>query len=320
MVSICVLVYNQSKVLQDALTSILEQTWSEFELIVSDDCSTDDSWQVIEHFASRHARVRAIRTPRNLGMAGNANFAIAHAQFEFVALLHHDDIVSPRLLEEWMHVANRQSNIAFVFNDYAIGCGVAAHRIEGRRFTTVMSGPWFLRSVLLSAWSCPVRGTALLRKRCFDELGGMDEQFGLLADVDLWMRLSSRWDVGYVDSALIRVLTPERTEYPREYTQFSWKRLHILFSIHAENLKRLQDPVRLRTQLRWLRHRMNVSRETSKWLVYAVVKRRKDIVEGSTERPSPGEYPVVWLVRALARLALTVLPAARATPTARRIQ
>ena len=68
-VSICVLSYNHAHMLGRVLESILAQTYREFELIVSDDCSTDGSWDLIQGLAATDPEIRAIRTPENLGMA-----------------------------------------------------------------------------------------------------------------------------------------------------------------------------------------------------------------------------------------------------------
>ena len=69
-----------------------------------------------------------------------------------------------------------------------------------------MDGKWFLKKELLIRFGCYVRGTAIFRKKYFDEVGGMNEKFGMLADVDLWMRLAAKWDVGYVNKPLIEVI------------------------------------------------------------------------------------------------------------------
>ena len=129
-VSVCLLVFNHAHRLDAVVGSILAQTLADFELVISDDCSTDGSWEAIQSFQARDPRIRAVRTPRNLGMAGNANFACAAARAPYIALLHHDDVVDPRLLERWLDVADRHPHTAFVFNDYYSYSNTASHALE----------------------------------------------------------------------------------------------------------------------------------------------------------------------------------------------
>src|SRR5690606_28857519 len=74
-ISVCLLTYDHAPVVESTLASVLAQSLRGFELIVSDDGSTDGTWELICRRAAADARITAVRTPRNLGMPGNANFA-----------------------------------------------------------------------------------------------------------------------------------------------------------------------------------------------------------------------------------------------------
>ena len=298
-VSVCLLVYNHAHVLGAVVDSIRAQTLADFELIISDDCSTDDSWAVIQSYASRDARIKPQRTPRNLGMAGNANFACSAARSGYIALLHHDDLVDPRLLEKWIDVAERHPTTAFVFNDYRSYSDQASHVLEKRGFREVMNGREFLTRYLLSGWGSPVRGTALIRRECLDELGGFDEGFGLLSDIDLWMRFCGRWDVGYVAEPLIHVTHRRPDDYPKDYTAFSWQRMRILFQIHAAQWRKL-SPSRTKRALQWLWFRARVSAEVVKWIGYAVARHKREMLRESPLGRTAFEFPIVNLFRSAA--------------------
>jgi glycosyltransferase involved in cell wall biosynthesis len=295
--SAILLVYNHAHTVEEALRSLLVQSMPPDEIIVSDDCSTDGSWKVLQRVAQEDPRVRPLRTPRNLGMAGNANFAVAQAQGKYVALLHHDDICDPRLIQEWARVLDAHPSVAFVFNGYALQDG-SIHRHE---FAECTPGRWLLERRLLKQWGCPIRGTAMIRKACWDAVGGMDEQFGLLADVDLWMRLATRWDAGYVPLPLIEVGVARPQGYPEEYTRFSWRRQQLVFQIHAANVPRVFGQSRPRLALEWTRLRWRVSVECVKWLLYGVVKGRVDVLGTADEGQTPYEWPVVRGVRWVAQ-------------------
>lgn len=286
-ITVCLLTYNHAHYILDTVESILSQKFTDFNLLISDDCSNDGTWNIVQDLSRKYTRIHAIQTPQNSRVAGNANFAVSHARGDYIALLHHDDLYKNTLLSKWYHLAERSSDIAFVFNDYA---SVDApdngnHHSEDLGFNDMMDGDTFLRRVLFRSWGCPVRGTALIRRSCWEEVGGMDEDFGLLADVDLWMRLSARWNVGYVDEPLIIVRQDRPDDYPSEYKggHFTWKRLRLLYQIHIANRRRYYDRDTFSDWLRRWTGRLRANVDTVKWLLYAIVKRRPDIIRNSNE-------------------------------------
>lgn len=299
-ISVCLLVYNHASLISEVIDSVLNQTISGFEFVISDDCSTDDSWKLVKAFAERHPEINAIRTPRNLGMCGNANYAVAHSARPYIALLHHDDLYRPDLLERWLDVMKRHRDVAFVFNDYYVGRSkVPGHKTEGRSFSENNSGGAFLEKVLLSGWGCAVRGTGLIRRSCWEAVGGLRDKFGMLADVDLWMRLAALWNVGYVSEPLIRVRNERPDYYPAEYRTFSWYRIKLLYSIHADNHRSYYHEPGLRNWFRWIHFRSRLSLETAKWLAYAVLRGKRDMITESSAAECPWEFPPVKWARKL---------------------
>lgn len=282
-VSVCLLTYDHAALVESTLDSVLAQSLRGFELIVSDDGSRDGTWEIITRRAASDARIIAVRTPRNLGMAGNANFAARHTSRPFLALLHHDDLYRVDLLEKWLGVMRRQPDVTFVFNPYAVyaEAKLLAHPFNEER----LDGPRFLEEHLFPRWGCPVRGTALIRRRDFDAVGGLREEFGLLADVDLWMRLAARGAVGYVPEPLITVRQARPAYYPEAYQNgvWSWPRQRRLYEIHARNRLEYFDQSTWHGRRKMLEFRTRLSLETAKWLSYAVVRRKWSMLERAPE-------------------------------------
>ena len=83
-VSICITTYNRAGTLQQTLESVLAQRFDDFELIISDDCSTDETEDIVRSYESKDKRVRYFRNQHNLKMPGNLNAAIQHAQGEYI--------------------------------------------------------------------------------------------------------------------------------------------------------------------------------------------------------------------------------------------
>lgn len=296
--SVCLLIYNHAHILSEVIKSILDQTFSKFQFIISDDCSNDNSYEIAKRFEKIDSRILVVKTQENIGMAGNTNFAISHAKNPYIALLHHDDIIDKTLFKKWIEVIENSENIGFVFNDYLVD-GIAGHKSEKRNFAKVINGKIFLKKVLLNSWGCPIRGTALIRKEYFEEIGGMKEKFGMLADVDLWMRLASKYDVGYVNKPLIEVLVNRPEDYPADYNEFSWKRLFLLFDIHSSNINRENFSNYFEYLLRRFVFRNEVSFEIIKWHLYAIHKNNEKILASF-----PGKYKyeifysafIIWLI------------------------
>jgi glycosyltransferase involved in cell wall biosynthesis len=282
-ISVCLLTYNHVNVIGSTLESILNQTINGYEVVVSDDRSTDGTWETILEFGRKNSKIRPIRTPANIGMARNANFAVEHSSRPYIALLHHDDLYREDLLERWADIMERYAGAGFVYNSYDCPNSVVHHGPRLRQ--ECVNGRWFLENRLFARWGCPVRGTAMIRRACWDRVGGMREQFDLVADVDLWMRLSNISEVGYVSESLITVRHLRPSNYPDIYTfkTWQWRRNILLYEIHAANRLAIWDVRTLRGKTKWWLFRASLSYQTVRSLVYGIVKRRRDVLETSSQ-------------------------------------
>ena len=282
-ISVCLLTYNHVEVIESTLRSILDQTITGYEIIVSDDCSTDGTWERILELAAADARIKPVRTPHNLGMPGNANYAVAQSDRPYIALLHHDDLYRKDLLEKWAGVLERHSGIAFVFNPYGVfeSYFIYEEPMPGE----CIDGKWLLKRYLFARWGCVVRGTAMIRREVWEQVGGMREQFGLLADIDMWMRLAMRGPVGYVAEPVITVRQQRPDYYPDTYTgkKWHWSRLVFLYEIHATNRLNYLNLDTLGGRLQWWGFRLKLNFETTKWLVYSVVRKKPEMIISSHE-------------------------------------
>lgn len=304
-ISVCLLSYNHAHLIESTLASIQNQTIDGYEIIVSDDCSTDDTWAILQRLAGVDPRIRPIRTPRNLGMLGNANFAIAQIERPYIALLHHDDLCRPDLLEKWLGVMERNAAVGFVFNAYGVDNSDHVYR-ESLPGETI-DGNQFLEEYLFPRWGCAVRGTAMIRRKAWEAVGGMRQAFGLLADIDLWMRLAQHAPVGYVNEPVLIVRQERPVDYPEDYKslRWSWTRQRFLYEIHAVNRLAYLNVRLLSHRLRWWQFRLRLSLETAKWLTYALVRNRPDIV--LTSQNSATTYDLLplrgyrWLLQHLYR-------------------
>jgi glycosyltransferase involved in cell wall biosynthesis len=99
-ISVCVPTYNGYKFLEECLDSILSQTFGDFELLIVDDRSSDNTVKIAEEYAARDCRVKVIRNHQNLGLVGNWNRCIEIANGEWIKFVFQDDIIDPTCLEK----------------------------------------------------------------------------------------------------------------------------------------------------------------------------------------------------------------------------
>src|SRR5215813_8252635 len=112
-VSVGVANYNHGHYLDGALRAILEQSVAPDEVIVLDDCSTDNSVQVIEKFASTHPTVKFVRNEQNRGVVWVANRLLSLASCDYFYCAAADDLVSPNFLEHSMRMLTAYPQAAF---------------------------------------------------------------------------------------------------------------------------------------------------------------------------------------------------------------
>lgn len=114
-VSIAIPVYNGEAFLEDAVRSILNQTFGDIEVLISDNASTDRTEAICRSFASEDARVKYHRNAENIGAGPNFNRAFGLARGEFFKWQAHDDLLSPTYVERCVAVLDAQSDVSLVF-------------------------------------------------------------------------------------------------------------------------------------------------------------------------------------------------------------
>ena len=115
MVSILVPSYNHAAFLRECLDSVLAQSYQDWEVLVFDDYSTDDSYQIAQEYAARDGRIRAFRNDVNLGTYGTQQAALEMSGGEFVAILNSDDIWLPNKLQAQVTALQHDATASFTF-------------------------------------------------------------------------------------------------------------------------------------------------------------------------------------------------------------
>lgn len=111
-VSIGMPVYNGEKYIKEALDSLLTQTFTNFELIISDNSSTDNTQEICQMYATKDSRIKYIRQQKNIGVALNFEFVLNMAQAEYFTWAASDDFWSVNWIEFLYNIASKHQNVA----------------------------------------------------------------------------------------------------------------------------------------------------------------------------------------------------------------
>lgn len=151
-VSIGLPVYNGQKYLACALDSLLAQTFSDFELIVSDNASTDDTFQICEAYAARDERIRLVRQPENLGAVGNFNRVFELSQGEYFKWAAYDDICAPELIARCVGVLDHDKSIVCC-HAKSVPIDANGQRIDESQFEAIRRGNGATSEVAGASWN-----------------------------------------------------------------------------------------------------------------------------------------------------------------------
>lgn len=198
-ISVVVTCYNYAIYLEGCLMSILNQTYQDFELVIVNDGSTDNTDEVISKFLSND-KVRYINQS-NTGQAIATNNGILAASGELIAFLDADDLWEPTKLEKQVRLFTRDSvGVVYSRIRFMDEAGLPLDmKLEGKYYTP-RSG--HVTEALLFENFIPYSST-VVRKECFDKFGMFNPEYKNGLDWDLWLRISREYEFDFVDEYLL---------------------------------------------------------------------------------------------------------------------
>ena len=219
-VSIVVPVFNGERFLRECLDSLLTQTWTDLEIIVMDDASTDGTAEVARAYGDR---ITYFRQPANRGQFRNVEDGIARARGRYVAVYHADDVYDSDIVEREVACLEASPDVGLVFALVrfadVLGRVYAAHSIpeplRGRSpfdYRTVLNGVLEFKSVFLPT------PTAMARAELYAQAGPYRTEYGSAADLEMWLRLARMTRVALIEKPLINyrhTLTSAGQSYQR---------------------------------------------------------------------------------------------------------
>ncbi len=190
-VSVSVPMYNGANHIGGCIESVLRQTYADFELVLVDDASSDDTVEIARSFDDD--RIRIIENPQRLGAEGNWNAALEHSRGEYVKVLSHDDVIYERCLERQVAVLDGDPELVWVAVRRDILDGESRVLVRDRGLKGLsgrIESPEVFRTLIRSGTNIFGEGAAvLMRCDAAAAAGGFDGRRGYVIDLDLWTRL-----------------------------------------------------------------------------------------------------------------------------------
>ncbi len=198
MVSIIIPTYNRAKILPRAINSILGQSYKDFELIVVDDCSSDNTDDVMKSFTD--PRIRYIKHAQNKGGAAARNTGIKSAQREYVAFLDSDDEwQSEKLTKQVFKIVNSSDETGLVFCLFKT---IDSVKKDERLYSVYKNEA--TQAKILTRNFIGTFSVVLIKKKFLDMVGGVDESLTSCQDWDLYVRLSRVCQFDFMNEALVK--------------------------------------------------------------------------------------------------------------------
>jgi len=198
LISIIIPTYNREKLILNALDSIFNQTFQDYEILIIDDASTDNTEQVIKEL--NHPKIKYLKLEKNSGQCIARNFGAKRAQGQFIAFLDSDDEWLPQKLENQVRIFNEGSDRLGAVYGYS-------YQKDVIKDETVLRDSGYFRGdihgKMLTGFCPPTPSLFVVKRSAFESVQGFDEALITFVDLDLWLRISEKHDFDYVEEPII---------------------------------------------------------------------------------------------------------------------
>jgi glycosyltransferase involved in cell wall biosynthesis len=203
LVSLVVPTRNRAASLDESLKAICGQDYGSLDILISDNCSDDDTEAVCRAWATRDSRIRYVRHPQNIGLHGNHNFCLDEARGEFLCICHDHDVRDLHLTSEYVAFMQAHPTVGAVCADWDLidddnrRIGVRTHQVK-----TVTPGLEYIEQTMRSGRTSNAIPGAMIRREALGEARFvLDAPIGF-GDFPLWFRVAETWDIGHIHKGL----------------------------------------------------------------------------------------------------------------------
>ena len=209
LVSVIMPAYNAGDFINEAIESILKQTYKEWDLTIVNDGSVDNTKILIEEYTKKYPnKINLINKDQNEGTASALNILIKSVSGKYICWLSADDLYTPDMLKESVEFLEKNNQFDLVFSDYetinenseflqkSVFKKVIEELKEGNMFQPYKH--------LLTSGYCIHGCTVMAKSFCFKEIGGFNKKYKYAHDYDTWLRMASMYNIGYIDKVHVK--------------------------------------------------------------------------------------------------------------------
>ena len=238
LVSIIMPAYNAEKYIEEAIISVLKQTYPNFELVIVNDGSTDNTGNIISEYRDKfYDKIVYIDKKVNEGTALTLNRAIREARGKYICWLSADDVFFEDTVESLVKFLEDHKEYDIIFSDYEL--------IDNN--SIFLRESFFKRAIIelvdnnlnqpyrgLLMEGCIINGCSIIvPKKCFEEAGDFNHQYRYAHDYDLWLRLASRYSIGYLNKINVKNRTYREQISQQGHNEVD--ALHVLFDFFEKH-------------------------------------------------------------------------------------
>lgn len=215
--SICIPTYNGARHLRECLESAISQTHKAIEVLCIDDCSCDNTLELLNEYASRDNRIRIISNSRNLGLVQNWNECIAQSKGKWIKFLFQDDVIEPNCIQEMINAGEKSARpLVVARRDFIFENTPPSIVAKYEKFTTTISmdtasggqfdlSPQYVSRLALRFHSENFIGeptSTLILRDIFEQIGYFNSSMIQLCDLEFFLRVGTNYGLAYIPETL----------------------------------------------------------------------------------------------------------------------
>jgi glycosyltransferase involved in cell wall biosynthesis len=210
-ISVCIPAFNRPEYLRETIKSVIEQSYQNIEVIISDDASPIDLSIIVREFNDQ--RIKYYKQEKNIGFIKNWNFCINKSNGEYIKILGDDDILNNNCIEDELKILTT-NKVNFICSNYdtinengdiIINKNFNSHSFRLLKKSGLINENELLKRYFLGKIRIGLPSAITFKKEIINEVGLFDEKIGCPADIDMWMRIINKNILYYNDNFLLKM-------------------------------------------------------------------------------------------------------------------
>jgi glycosyltransferase involved in cell wall biosynthesis len=251
-VTIGIPTYNSERFIEQAINSVLNQTYKDFELIICDDLSNDNTDEIINIYLEKDKRIRYFKNSEHIGLFENFNQCIKHSSGEYLNILGHDDVMLSRNIEVKVEIFEQYPNVGLVASSIEAidekNNTVNLNWAKYNNSSLVFGRDWIINKVSANnPICCPF---VFLRRSIIEKSGLFNSKYKFVGDFDMWLRVALYSDVYFIQEVLGLFRWHQNNEshkynelyYLAEVSQI-WDEFIEQLNFSLEDLEKIEDRI-----------------------------------------------------------------------------